>query len=447
MKYLCILFFLMSCLPQKETSIIYKDDNGNVENRYMPSYFKSDYVSQNGGNGTNTKQNQKTTIENDIVEDNEDLNNNKQINDQERSIMDAEENNKSVEKIIVVEDGETLLYFSRKYNTTVDSIAKLNNIKKPYRIYVGQKLKIMTNTNKIIGDKNKTTANVKIVVVQPDDNLLRIAIKNNMTLREVADLNNIKSPYTIYAGQKIKVYTNGKQETNKKLVNTDNNGQKTKNTTTNSGNYYIVESGDNIFYIAKKFNTTANKIIKTNNLKKPYNIYVGQKLIVDDKLKNENTSSTVSNSDKKTTENNTKSFVNVENSSSKLENENNFTMPIKGGEIVKKFGQQYDGKTFDGILIKANKGMEITATEEGEIIYASNELKDLGNVIIIKHKNKWLSIYGHCDTIKAKVKTIVRQGEVIGTVGDTGKADEPQLYFAIRRARTAVDPLLYINNK
>lgn len=97
-------------------------------------------------------------------------------------------------------------------------------------------------------------------IVKSGDTLSAIAQKYNTTYQKIAQDNNIENPNLIYPNQKLKIYTNVSQETNETI--------------------YIVKSGDCLCNIAKKFNTTVNKIASDNNIKNINLIYVGQKLII-----------------------------------------------------------------------------------------------------------------------------------------------------------------------
>jgi murein DD-endopeptidase MepM/ murein hydrolase activator NlpD len=117
-----------------------------------------------------------------------------------------------------------------------------------------------------------------------------------------------------------------------------------------------------------------------------------------------------------------------------------FIWPVNG-EIIKNFGKQPNGNFNDAINIKAPAETKIKSIADGEVAYAGNELKGFGNIIIVKHENGWISVYGHCESMAIKVKDRVQGGQVIGTVGKTGNVSEPQLYFSLRKGRVAVDPL------
>ena len=62
----------------------------------------------------------------------------------------------------------------------------------------------------------------------------------------------------------------------------------------------------------------------------------------------------------------------------------------------------------------------------------------------MKHEGGIISAYAHLDTVTVKEGDIVDTGQSIGTVGQTGRVDTPQLHFEIRKARQPIDPRLII---
>lgn len=113
--------------------------------------------------------------------------------------------------------------------------------------------------------------------------------------------------------------------------------------------------------------------------------------------------------------------------------------PVKG-TVASKFGQDVGGRKNDGINILANKGDAIHAAGEGVVVYADSRLKGYGNMIIIQHPNGYLSAYAHADGMKVKKGDKVKQGQTIATVGQSGGVDKPQVHFALRKDKLAVDP-------
>ena len=136
-----------------------------------------------------------------------------------------------------VKSGDTLHSIAKKYNISVDELKELNNLKNN-NITVGQVLKIKSN----IPSKEVTEKNYYIV--KSGDTLYSIAKKYNTTVDEIKKLNNLKSD-NLSIGMELKI----KEEPS-------------------STNYidYVVKSGDNLYSIAKKYNTTVDEIKKLNGL-------------------------------------------------------------------------------------------------------------------------------------------------------------------------------------
>lgn len=120
-----------------------------------------------------------------------------------------------------------------------------------------------------------------------------------------------------------------------------------------------------------------------------------------------------------------------------------FVWPLEG-KIISAFGEKANGEHNDGINIAANLGDPIKAVSDGMVVYAGNELKGYGNMIIVRHDNGWMSAYAHADSIRVDVDDRVKQGDVIATVGKTGNVETAQLHFGLRDGKQAVDPVQYL---
>ena len=119
----------------------------------------------------------------------------------------------------------------------------------------------------------------------------------------------------------------------------------------------------------------------------------------------------------------------------------NFAPPLEG-KITSKFGIRR-GRRHNGIDIKAPEGTPVRASESGKVIF-SGYIRGYGNVIIIKHKGGWYTVYAHNKYNVVKKGEWVKKGQVIAYVGRTGRATAPHLHFEIRRGKKPVNPLRYI---
>ena len=121
-----------------------------------------------------------------------------------------------------------------------------------------------------------------------------------------------------------------------------------------------------------------------------------------------------------------------------------FIWPVAGGRVISHFGLKPDGKSNDGINIAVAEGEPVYAAAGGMVVYAGNELKGYGNMVILRHDNGWMTAYAHTSSIAVKKNDYVKQGDVIAYVGVTGGVKTPQLHFALRQDRTPVDPEKYL---
>lgn len=97
-----------------------------------------------------------------------------------------------------------------------------------------------------------------------------------------------------------------------------------------------------------------------------------------------------------------------------------------------------------GIDFSAQEGDPVFASGSG-IVEFSGVKNELGNTIIINHKNGYVTSYSHLKSLKKKSKNIVNKGEIIGTVGSTGNANGPHLHYTITNNGKEINPEIFIN--
>lgn len=107
-------------------------------------------------------------------------------------------------KRITIRWGDTLTALARKYNTTVSNLVKLNNIKNPNLIYAGNTLLVPTNGS----EDGSSEEGTQIHVVSSGETLSHIAIRYNTTVNTIARDNNIKNVNLIHPGQRLIIRTN-----------------------------------------------------------------------------------------------------------------------------------------------------------------------------------------------------------------------------------------------
>ena len=150
-----------------------------------------------------------------------------------------------------------------KFDTTVQALEGLNDLPNPNLIYVGEVLKIPTDSR---GNTAAPSTRQYMItyIVQNGDTLSSIAAKFNTTVQSIVSINNISNPNLIYTGQILKIETS---------INTENRGE-------NSSSLYIVQKGDTLINIAKKFGVNYKELVEKNDITNPNLIYVGEVLRV-----------------------------------------------------------------------------------------------------------------------------------------------------------------------
>ena len=118
------------------------------------------------------------------------------------------------------------------------------------------------------------------------------------------------------------------------------------------------------------------------------------------------------------------------------------------GKVVAGFGAQvhprFGTRTFrNGIDIEVAEGTSINAVYPGHVVY-TGWFRGYGNLVILDHGGEYFTLYGHAAEIRVTEGDDVRQGQALGTVGDTGSLDGARLYFEVRHQGKPVDPLPWL---
>lgn len=97
-----------------------------------------------------------------------------------------------------------------------------------------------------------------------------------------------------------------------------------------------------------------------------------------------------------------------------------------------------------GIDIANIVGTPVEVIRSGKVVAIGYEEKGYGNFIIVRH---WYydSLYAHLNAVSVKLGQLVKDGQIIGTVGNTGRSSGPHLHFEIIKNGKRLDPKHYIN--
>lgn len=154
------------------------------------------------------------------------------------------------ESTYIVKKGDSLYSIANKYNTTIDELKRINNLTSNI-LSIGQVLKLPSDKVSDIEKEENTIS----YTVQKGDSLYSIARKYDTTIDRIKDLNNLTTNL-LSIGQVL-------------LIPTDTNLETT----------YTVQKGDSLYSIAKKYNTTVDRLKQLNNLSSNL-LSIGQILIV-----------------------------------------------------------------------------------------------------------------------------------------------------------------------
>ena len=306
-----------------------------------------------------------------------------------------------------------------------------------------------------------------VVVVQSGDTLYGLAKKHNTSVQDLAKANNLSEPYQLSVGQKLMLTATEKKTTETPdvlKINKPVSG--VKSTTRVELQEITVARGDTLYSISRKYSVPVNDLAVMNKLTAPFELSVGQKLCVPDlksaqkpikteksevvKVKKETKTVTKKESTsiqpvkvakesvKKISSDPSKKLPTISARSS-----SKFAWPVRG-KILSAYGAKSNGLFNDGINISASRGTAVKAAENGVVAYAGNEVKGMGNLIIIQHSDGWMTVYAHMDSMNVRRGARVKVGQQIGTVGETGKVDSPQLHFEIRKGTKAYNPSSYL---
>jgi lipoprotein NlpD len=102
-----------------------------------------------------------------------------------------------------------------------------------------------------------------------------------------------------------------------------------------------------------------------------------------------------------------------------------------------------------GINISAPKGTPVKSISDGVVKYVGSQVDGYGKMVMIKHGDGKISTYAHLQTVTIKENSVIKGGQKIGTVGNTGldAGKQPQLHLQIRgQNKTPLDPTTVLSN-
>ncbi len=278
------------------------------------------------------------------------------------------------------------------------------------------------------------------VTVAPGDTVYAISRRTGASPQSIIALNRLSPPYALSVGQTLRVPSNA--------VPPSAGAQRAAIATSpaRSAAEHVVRPGDTLYSLARANGVTVEEIARANRMRQPYELKVGAALVIPGSDGSARVENAVLRREEPAPSADVRQIVKSAAYSKPAPVatvERIFDWPVKGA-VIGSYGALSAGKRNEGVNIAAPVGTPVRAAAAGEVVYRGSELDGYGNLLLIKHADGFVTAYAHNDAMLVKKGQIVRQGEVIAKVGQSGAASEPQLHFEIRQNLRSVDPLAFL---
>ena len=271
-------------------------------------------------------------------------------------------------------------------------------------------------------------------VVAPGDTLRAIANRTGAGTEAIGDANGLIPPYTVYVGQRLRIP---------------------------AGRYHLVRPGETGIAIARAYGVPWAQIVAVNNLVEPYVLRAGRRIIIprssasppsaaeraaafhldiDDIVTGSEPALAANTRPAPPSSSPTRILPPDAAIAAPPRRTGGFVWPVNG-TVVRRFGPGGTGERMDGIKIAARTGTPVLAADDGVVLYVGDGVPGLGSLVMVKHSEGWVSVYGHNSQLLVQRGQSVRRGQAVALSGESGTADRPELHFELRKGRTPVDPL------
>lgn len=265
------------------------------------------------------------------------------------------------------------------------------------------------------------------VIVGPGETLFGIARARRVPIRGLIEANGLEPPYAVTAGQILKLPGRSR---------------------------YMVRAGDTLYRIAKCHGVEPVALARANGIAPPYTISPGHGLRLPPPTEAPACppEATAPTAEAPPAEGQPMGPIQAHIPAGPggpvppppPRQAAKFLWPVSG-KLISGFGPKGGKRQNDGINIAAPAGAPVRAAEAGVVVYAGNQLRAYGNLILVLHDGGWTTAYAHNGALLVGRGTVVERGQVIARVGSSGNVGAPQSHFELRRGATAVDPVEHLS--
>lgn len=221
------------------------------------------------------------------------------------------------------------------------------------------------------------------------------------------------------------------------------------------GVHHRVQPGETLYRIALNHGITVDALMAANGITDPRSLSVGQELSIPKKPSEREVAATAASaSDDKRPEAASSRPRSAQRSKATAtarrppreavvmpKGAGVLSWPLRG-VLYARFGKK-GREQHDGIDLAAPSGTPVKTARAGKVLYAG-EQKGYGLIVIIDHGDDLITLYAHNRDLRVKSGQRVRDGQVVATVGESGRTSGPHLHFEVRQRGIAVDPLKFL---
>lgn len=114
------------------------------------------------------------------------------------------------------------------------------------------------------------------------------------------------------------------------------------------------------------------------------------------------------------------------------------------GRVAAGFNKTSGPGRNDGVDFATTAGAPVKAAADGEVALVSKSLGGLGTIVLVRHQDDLLTVYGRVDNVNVQKGDQVSAGQSIGVVSAASAGEEPLMHFEVRRGAESLDPMQFL---